>query len=220
MSHHKKFYFILLLFITGGVLLLINQIKIARGIVTTYVETPIVSQTASYIPIDPTDPTLGNPGASMWIVIFADLGSKKCAEANSAIVNFVNSNPEAARLIWKDAPQTSLFSAGNISAHLATYCAYEQGQFWKFADMVMQDKNNLKEADLTKIAQDLKMDMTKWNACRASTATQSKIAGSMALAKSLGVTELPGIFVNNKKINLTSDINIGELLTKFTTKTQ
>ncbi len=220
MSHHKKFYFILLMLIAGSVFLLISQIKQAMGIVTTYTETPIVSPIAAYIPIDPTDPTLGNPGASMWIVLFADLGCKKCHEASYAITNFVNNHPDEARLIWKDAPQTSLFSTGNIPAHLSAYCSYEQGQFWKFANLVMQDKNNLKENGLIKIAQGLKMDMAKWNACRASIAAQNKIIGSMALAKSLGVTELPGIFVNNRKINLTPDINIGELLAAYAAKTE
>jgi|GEM_PF-1492562 len=215
MPHHKKLYLILLLLIAVGALMLYYQIKKARSIVTTYVATPIVSPTPSYIPIDPTDPTLGNPGATLWIVEFADLGCKHCQEVHYAIANFVKNNPEKARLIWKDAPQTSLFSWGNLPAHIAAHCAYEQGQFWKFSELAMSDKNNLKEAGLTKVAQGLGLDLVKWNTCRAALDTKNKILDSMALAKKLNVTDLPGIFVNNKKINLTADINIGELLTKF-----
>ncbi|MFA7653778.1 MAG: thioredoxin domain-containing protein [Candidatus Magasanikbacteria bacterium] len=217
MSHHKKFYLILILLIAGVILLLIIKIKEARSIVTNYVETPIVNSTATYIPIFPADPTFGNPGAKLWIVLFADLGCKRCGEITYAITKFIRENPEKARLIWKDTPQMTLLSTGNLPAHLAAYCAYEQGQFFPFVNLVMTDKNNLKESGLNKVAQSLNLDINKWQICRTATTTQNKIAESMALAKSLGVVELPAIFVNNKKINLMDDINIEELLNKFTT---
>jgi len=215
MSHHKKLYLILLILIAAGIFALYGQIKKAREIVTGFVETPIVNPIAAYIPVDPTDPTVGNPGAALWIVEFGDWGCRRCQEVYYAITAFVKNNPEKARFIWKDAPQTSMLSWGNLPAHIAAYCTYEQGQFWQFAPLVMNDKANLKEAGLAKIAQGLGLDLERWNACRAAPATQNKIFASMALGKSLGVTDLPGLFVNNKKINLADDMNITELLTKF-----
>ncbi|MFA6486351.1 MAG: thioredoxin domain-containing protein [Candidatus Magasanikbacteria bacterium] len=218
MSHHKKFIVVLIALIAVIGYLVFLQIQKMRGIVNTYAETPIVSTVATYIPIAIGDPSLGNPGAALWIVEFSDLGCARCHEAHYAITKFIKNNPEKARLIWKDAPVTSFVSMGNLSAHIAADCAHEQGQFWKFVELTMGKKNNLTEAGLVKTATALKMDMDKWNTCRASDAAKTKVIESMALAKAIGVSDLPGIFVNNKKINLTSDINIEELLNKLSTK--
>jgi len=70
------------------------------------------------------------------------------------------------------------------------------------------------------IAQGLGLDMERWNQCRAGDNIKNKIIGSLALGKTLGIKELPGVFVNNKQINLTADIDINKLLTTFTTKSE
>lgn len=220
MAHHKKFLVILLILIIGSGYIFYRQIKESKKIVTQYVPASIVSADAVNIPVNPTDPSLGNPGAETWIVLFADLGCKRCQETFYAATKFASNNPEKIRLIWKDAPQSSFFSTGNWNAHLATYCANEQGQFWKFASLVMQDKYNLKEAGLQKVAQGLNLDLNKWNTCRTATSTQTKIAESVVTAKILGVTTLPGLFVNNKQVKLTNDIDIADLLNKLSTKVE
>ncbi len=199
-------------------LFLVKAIKTSRTIQIIPAEKPLVNQQLVYIPTDKNDPEYGNPGADLVIVLFNDLGCPKCQKTQATIYKFVSEHPLEVKMVWKDAPSSGWFGSGSMAAHQAAYCAFKQNKFWEFVNQVALDRSNLKSYNFTKIAEGLKLNMPQWQACLDSTETKNKIEKSINLAEALGINELPGVFVNNKKIYIPDDINFEEMLNKFIAK--
>jgi protein-disulfide isomerase len=218
MSPAKKLFLILIIVIAGAGLLFYRQIEKAKNIIVESSRQPLIEPNAVDIPMAKDAPLLGNPGAPLTIVEFIDLGSSKCQSVHAKLVKFVSEHPMDVRLIWKDAPEQGLFLKGNNLAHQAAYCAISQKQFWKYVDLVLRDTKNVREAELTKIAENLGFEMIKWWQCANSELTRDKISAAVLLAQQLDVDATPVIFINNKKINLTEDIDLSQMLNSFIEK--
>ena len=214
----KKFILILLLLIIIFTLLFIRVFSQYLNINVNHISTPIVSTEAVPITIDSTDQPLGNPGAPITIVEFGAIGCAECTKVNYLLSSFVMGHPTEARLIWKDAPVYGLFKRDYTLAHQAVYCAGKQGRLWKFLELVMQAKGALDEPALTKIAEGLKMDTLAWWRCSNSDEAKAKISASAALATSLGITKMPSIFINNRYIDLSNNLDLNGLLLKLIQK--
>ncbi len=147
-----------------------------------------------------------------------DLGSDKAQKTHSELYEFVSKNPRDARLIWKDAPNSNIFSYNATLAHKAAFCAGDQNKFWQFVDEILKSKANLREAGLNNISSRLKLDSTKLWECVNSTAAEAKINFSKNLMRSLGIKSSPALFVNNRKINLEEKIDLKQMLNTFIEK--
>jgi protein-disulfide isomerase len=197
--------------IAGGILA--KQIKRSASITTKTKSTPLLSSFAVNIPIDKNDPLLGNPGAPLTLVEFSDLNCVQCAKVHATLYNFVEKYPKDARLIWKDAPAPSVLWKNNNTIHEAALCAGKQNQFWKFVELAYGGKN-----DPAKIAETLGLNMNQWRECAASEATKQKISAATELARNLGINSAPVIFVNNKMVNLTEELDLTQMLNSFIAK--
>lgn len=211
MTTHKKFYLAITLILIIFIVITFSQIKKAQTITTKTNPVPLVSTATFDIPIDGTDQTMGNPGADITIVEFSDLGCKYCQTNHFIISQFVNAHPKEARLVWKDAPFSGFILKGNAEAHIAAYCAGKQKKFWQFVEMTMQNKA-VNTSGLEKTAIALKLNLTNWKNCLSSAEADKKINESLALAEKLEIKSTPTIFINNKKINLTDDLDLNEVL--------
>ncbi len=214
----NKFYLLLLLaVITAGTIFTFQVIK-ARKITVTPSATPLLSEGYFEIPLENDDPVLGNPGAPRTIVLFNDFSCPDCKVKYNEISKFTREHPQDVRLFSKDIPHKNLFYKINDFPHRSAYCAGKQGKYWQYLDALNTQKNISTESDLTKIADDLKMDKVNWWQCVNSDEATQKIARTVALAASLGIEQTPIVYVNNKKINLENNIDIIEMLTKFIVK--
>lgn len=208
----KKFLLILLAATVVTGLLLFQQIKKSADIVTQMKAAPIISANAIDLPIDKTDPILGNPGAPLTIVEFIDLGNSRARKIHTELADFVSAHPLDARLIWKDAPSHSIFSFDATLAHQAAFCAGKQNKFWPFVAESIKNSGHLTEAGLKDTAAKLKLDVASWWDCANSTATTQKIKDAVDLLPSLSVNSAPAIFINNKKVNLDENIDLTQML--------
>jgi len=210
--NNKKFIFLLLAVVLIAGLLFYVEIRKAINITVTPNPTPLIADQTSNIPIDDSDPMMGNPGAPITIVEFGDIGCKDCQRVNFLIKDFVSKHPLDTRLVWKDAPRSNFFSDGYTLAHQAAQCAGKQNKFWQFLDIAMQNTNNLQEPGLRKIADGLNLNAQTWWDCTNSDATKQKITDSLNLADQLQITSLPAVFLNNRKILINPDIDVTKLL--------
>lgn len=222
MTYAKKLYLILLFLIAVAALLLFREVRLALGIHTKQASKHIIEFGATALPIDATDPIYGNPGAAITIVEFANLGCSECQKDHYILTKVVDNNPKAIRLVWKDAPSYGgIFSQGTLEAHLAARCAFKIGgekRFWDFVKIAMQDKTNLRETGLQKIASGLKLDLNQWTSCRNSAEVRQEVEQTTNLGAQIGLSEIPALFVDNQKINLDNNIDLEELLTKIIQK--
>jgi len=215
MNKNRKLYLLLIIIIVVFAVIFVFQVREAGGIIIKPMDQPLVSDYLVDIPTESIDQVFGNPGAPNTIVIFADLGDAKSHEVYETIHKLVLQNPMNARLVWKNFPITHWLIFSNILAHQATYCAGEQNKFWDFIELAMQNGNNLDAPGLKTIASNLKLNTDTWWTCTNSDATKQKIQDSINLSRNLGVSDAPTIFVNNRVINLTSDIKLENMLTQL-----
>lgn len=214
----KKFYLLLLLaIIVAGSIFSFQLIK-TRKITIKPVAVPILSEGYYEISTDNDEQILGNPGAPLTVVMFTNFSCSTCKQKYNEVIKFVTEHPLDVRLFVKEIPQKSLFTKTNDLPHRSAFCANKQNKFWEFVDALYNQKNISTESDLTKIASDLKLNTVSWWQCVNSTETTQKVARITDQAATLGIEQVPMIYVNNKKINIENDINLTEILTKLIVK--
>lgn len=215
MRQPKKLFLLLIILIACLSLIFYKTIKKTSGITIKKTNIPIVSQQMAYIPISNTDQIYGNPGAAVTIIEFSDFDCVKCRQVHFDLINFVNKNPTKTRLVWKSAQQKKWFSTANPLPHASAYCAGQQNKFWQFVSSTIADDKNTSENGLKTTAQNLKLDLAKWWSCVNSNEAKQEIASSTILNSQLGINSAPTLFVNNRWINLDTEIKLEEILKMF-----
>lgn len=84
-------------------------------------------------------------------------------------------------------------------AAIAALAAGQQGKFWEYHDKLFLEKV-LTPASFERIAQELELDLTKFNMDRKSPLLIGHMRNDMREAQQLGITSTPSIFVNGKKL--------------------
>lgn len=212
LSVNKKIKLLLGLIVILVGILFIKECNRMQGISVRPQTTPLISQIITDIPITAADEIYGNPGAPLTIIEFGDVSCSACRAAHYTIQKTIKANPTKARLIWKDAPLGGLFAKGNSLAHQAAFCAGKQNKFWEYLDLAMRGVGATSAAGLSAMAASLNLNMEKWGQCLNSEEAKEKVAYSLFLAQQLGLRELPGIFINNQKINLETNADLEEIL--------
>lgn len=218
MHQLTKFYILLLLAVIVAGSIFALQFTRAKKISVKPTDTPILSEGYYSIASDEDDQILGNPGAAITITIFSDLSCADCKQKYNEIVDFVRAHPQDVRMILKYTSRPGLFFKTNDLPQRSALCAGQQGKYWEYVDVLNNKKQSITENALTTIADNLKLNTVSWWQCVNSEQSKQKINNSITLSQSLGIEELPAIYINNKKINLENDINLIEILTKFITK--
>ncbi len=83
-------------------------------------------------------------------------------------------------------------------AHQAAMAAHEQGRFWEYHDRLFAEPGKLKPADLTRHAQELALDMDRFNLALSTGKFKVAIDAEVSEATALGVTATPSFFVNGR----------------------
>ena len=193
-----------------------SQFKKTRGIVTQTVQEPLVSAEMFEIPVDQSEPLL-NPGAPLSAILFVDLGDVKSRALANMLITFAQSHPQDVQFTWKDAPQHRLFSPDPTPAHRAAWCANDQHRFWEFIKNLLAS-NRFDEKQLVASATAAKLDLAEWNSCRTTTQADARLSTTRDEANALGLTSFPALFLNNKKINTSEDVDMEQMLTSFIAK--
>lgn len=101
------------------------------------------------------------------------------------------------RIVWKHLPLPTLHKDA-IPAAIASVAAQKQGKFWEFHDKLFADQRNLKFDAFKKYAEELGMDVARFEKDFADLANKEIVDADMAEARSLGLTGTPAFFVNGR----------------------
>lgn len=188
------------------------QASIARTIKTTTVTAADLKR------IEPSgeEPTLGNPSASVRIVEFLDYQCPFCREEAPTIRAFMAKHASDAFLILRDFPIADLHPDAERVA-VAARCVFLQGdadRFWKFHDRLFASQEQQAAGDLRLYAQQLGVDLTRFDSCVASQEPLTHIQSSFADGTAAGVEGTPTFFFNGVKIQ--GAIDADSLETIFT----
>ncbi len=145
----------------------------------------------------PTDgfPSIGPADAPIVLVEFADFQCPYCRQWEQQTYQpLLAAYPGKIRFVYRDFPLTSIHPNAEPSAE-AAQCANEQGKFWEFHDKLFSS-DNLGDAVYQQYAQDIGLDMTKFNDCYSSHKYASNIQADSNFAINLGVNSTPTFFIN------------------------
>jgi len=142
----------------------------------------------------PEHPVLGPEDAPIVIMEYTDFECPFCRRGAETMRELLGIFPEEVRLVFKNLPLKSHSQA--LPAAKAALAAKRQGQFWEYHDRLFAQAGGLGEGLYEELAEDLGLDVPKFNADRASQGIADQVEGDMARAKDLGVTGTPTFIVN------------------------
>jgi protein-disulfide isomerase len=121
-------------------------------------------------------------------------------------------NPNQVKLVFKNFPLRNHKFA--MPAAIAALAAEKQGKFWEFHDRLFKDYNRLNEQKVKEIAQQLNLDMEKFEKDRKDPRIRAMINRDLAEAKRAGVRGTPTVFINGRLVRNRSMTGFQELIEK------
>lgn len=154
------------------------------------------------VPLDGSEPVLGDPEAPYLVVEFADFACPHCARAERELHKLVEEHPEV-QVRFRVFPLTAQcneelqFDGGEerCVAAYASECARQQGRFWEFADKVFRNQQYLAMEDLEFQARETGLDIEQWKDCVERPATREAVLADARAGHTAGVQGTPTMYL-------------------------
>ncbi len=169
----------------------LGELRTAASVATSlpYPELP-----RTEIAIGKDDLSVGPAGAKVTVVEFAEYPCPYCGMAASTVKELLAAYEGKVRFVWKDFPLPSHERA--VPAAVAARCAAKQGKWESYHEALWADQRALADADLTRRAESLGLDLEAFAACQADPAVAALVAAKAAEGQALGVNSTPTFFIN------------------------
>jgi protein-disulfide isomerase len=154
-------------------------------------------------------PGKGQLFSQKTIVEFSDFQCPFCKQAKEDLKKFSEKHPEI-RIVYKNLPLIQIHDQA-MSSSKAAWAAGRQGKFWQYHDQLFDSQEVLGDSLYQTIAQNLKLDIDRFNHDRESQAATEAIEADIKQAEQLGATGTPFFLVLGPKEARISDLNNLEL---------
>jgi protein-disulfide isomerase len=139
-------------------------------------------------------PSKGPAHARVTIVEFSSFQCSYCRKALATLEKVFEKYPDDVRLVFRYFALRG--QGGAYPAAEAALCAEEQEQFWPYHDLLFANPRALKNEDLLGYAEELGLDLERFEQCVAEGKYRGQIEADTREARSLGVSGTPAFFVN------------------------
>ena len=146
-----------------------------------------------------SDPVSGQPTAEHTIFIFASFTCTYSQQQAEILNELIKNYPSRFFIVWKDLASTKDSTANN--AAIAARCAQEQNSFWLYHDYLYANQESLNSETYLSIANELGLDINKFNSCLQSQEPVKLIASDLTEALALGVDATPYLFINGQRVD-------------------
>jgi protein-disulfide isomerase len=154
--------------------------------------------TAYEVPVG-ASPDKGPENAPVTITEFADYECPYSARNEATIARLMNAYPGKVRVVFKHLPLVSIHHNAMLAAKAAA-AAQKQGKFWEMQEKLFTNQNALGEQQIKQYAQEIGLDLTKFEADIKSAEVQKQVQDDIDLANKLQINGTPALFVNGKPI--------------------
>lgn len=144
----------------------------------------------------------GDKNAKVVVVEYLDFQCPFCKRFFDQTLSQIKSkyvNTGKARFVYKHFPLD--FHPYAEPAALASECANEQGKFLEYHDLIFNNQEKLSDSIYTIWAQQLNLDMNKFNDCFDSKKYLSKIQNDYKEGQSKGISGTPGFLINGRLLS-------------------
>ena len=142
-------------------------------------------------------PVRGAPMAPITIVEFSDFECPYCGLTAPLIERIIAEHEGRVRMVFMQYPLDG--HTHSMPAARASIAAGNQGKFWEMHDVLFENQRSLETEDIEGYAEELGLDMDRFQADMASEATQRRIDADKARGRDLDISGTPSIFVNGRR---------------------
>ncbi len=153
------------------------------------------------IPVTDDQPSKGPEDALVTIVEFSEFECPFCKRVLPTTSRIMNEYKGKVRFVWRNNPLP--FHASAMGAANASVEAFKQGgseKFWKMHDLMFENQQSLKPADLERYARSAGLDVGKVKAAIASKKYASAIQADQQIAQKMGARGTPAFFINGRQL--------------------
>lgn len=143
-------------------------------------------------------PTTGAAESKILLVEFSDFECPYCAQAHKTLKKFMAKHKDQVTLVYKNFPLISIHAQA-LPAAQAAWAAQKQGKFWEYEDALFTHQKQLGEALYLKIANNLNLDVEKFNGDRPFAV--AAIGKDIELAQKLGLSGTPLFVMNGETLS-------------------
>ncbi len=145
------------------------------------------------------EPSLGPANAPVTLIEYGDFGCTTCRGwYNAGVLDKLRAKyGDQLRFVWRDFP---IITAQSPKAAEAAQCAFDQGKFWQYHDMLYQRAPALSVSDLKSYAAELGLDTARFNQCLDSGEKAAIVEKSKQDAQQRGFTATPDFLLNGQAI--------------------
>ncbi len=141
-------------------------------------------------------PSRGAPMAKVTIVEFSDFECPHCGAAHPELVQLLRTFDGSVRLVYRYFPLSG--HVRSMPAARAAEAARLQGKFWEMHDRLFEHQRDLGDEDLKKYAQEVGLDMARFQSDMSSETVEKRIEASKQEGVKLGVEATPSFYVNGR----------------------
>lgn len=154
--------------------------------------------------INTDDHVLGDTNSKVILYEYADIQCPACAAFESIVKDRLTEHPEIA-FVWRHFPLLQIHQNA-MNAAVAVEAASRQGKFWELKSLLYTNQNewsgSLKGADIIrKYAQQLGLDMNKYDTDINDPAIQSRIQRDIISGTRVTIQGTPSFFLDGKKLD-------------------
>ena len=142
-------------------------------------------------------PTFGSTAQKIVLFEFSDFQCPFCAKVQGNLKEFMDKNQDKVTLVFKHLPLTRIHPQA-IPAAKAAWAAQQQGKFWEYHDALFEQQDKLGEELYLEVANNLGLDIEKFNSDRQSEAATNSIETDVKLAQKIGVSGTPFFVMNGE----------------------
>lgn len=141
-------------------------------------------------------PAKGPENAPVTIVEFSDFHCPFCARVQGSLKQVIENYGDQVRIVWRHFPLAMHAKAPR--AHEASQCAFEQGKFWEFHNLLFENMSQKTDEAYIGHAEKLGLDMPAFKQCLETGKYAEYIKEEVAVGQKAGVRGTPGFFINGK----------------------
>jgi Na+/H+ antiporter NhaA len=150
------------------------------------------------VDVDPEHDHIRGPhGALVTVVEYGDFECPYCGQAESTMRELLGSDADL-RYVWRHLPLNDVHSHAQLAAE-ASEAAADQNRFWEFYDSLFGDQSALGTRDMVARAQELGLDVARFEADLRRHDHAARIAEDVASADESGVSGTPTFFINGRR---------------------
>ena len=185
----------------GAIKALVDEAK-AKGEITVSVPRPVEPRLEVG---DGGNAFMGPKDAKVTIVEWADFQCPFCARAVPTLRDVVKKYDGKVRWVFRDFPLKEIHPEA-LPAAVAANCAGQQGKYFEMHGLLFENYARLGAAANRSMAETLKIDMAKYDACLKDPKMTEEVNADLADGQKVGVNGTPAYFVNGRKIGGAVDV--------------